>query len=96
MACMAVDRGRVSMITFFTYSLLIYICSTAKSNSDNITLSVVVLRHIYTTSEISVRASESELGRNQNKWIDVSCLHWSESVSETFVSDVRVRARRYM
>ena len=50
----------------------------------------------YTASEISVWASESELGRNQNKWIDVSCLHWSESVSETFTSDVRVWARRYM
>ena len=54
------------------------------------------LRRIYTTSEISVRASESELGRNRNNWIDVSCLHWSESVSETFASDVRVRARRYV
>ena len=49
-----------------------------------------------TTSEISVRASESELGRNQNKWIDVSCLHWSKSMSEIFVLDVRVRARPYM
>ena len=47
-------------------------------------------------SGISVRASKSELGRNQNKWIDVSCLHWSQSVSEIFVSDVYVRARRYM
>ena len=56
----------------------------------------MALRRIYTTSDISVQASESELGRNQNKWIDVSCLHWSESVSETFVSDVRIRARRYM
>ena len=54
------------------------------------------LRHIYTTSEISVRASESELGRNWNNWIDVSCLHWSKSVSETFASDLRIRARRYM
>ena len=54
------------------------------------------LRRIYPTSEISVRASESQLGRNQNKWIDVSCLHWSQSESEIFVSDVRVRARRYM
>ena len=55
-------------------------------------------RRIYTTSEISVRAFESELGCNQNKWIDVLCLHWSESVSESFVSDVRVqsRARHYM
>ena len=33
-------------------------------------------RPIYTTSQISVRASESELGRNRNKWTDVSCLHW--------------------
>ena len=56
----------------------------------------MALRRIHTSSEISVQASQSELGRNQNKWIDVSCLHWSESVSETFVSDVRVRARRYM
>ena len=56
----------------------------------------LILRRIYTTSEISVRASESELGRYQNKWIDVSCLHWSESVSEIFVSNVRVRARRYV
>ena len=47
-------------------------------------------RRIYTTSEISVRASDSELGRNQTKWIDVSCFHWSESESEIFVSDVRV------
>ena len=54
------------------------------------------LRRIYTTSEISVRASESELGPNQNKWIEVSSLHWSESVSEIFVSDVCVLARRYM
>ena len=50
--------------------------------------------HIYTTSKISVWASESQLGRNQNKWIDVLCLHWSESVSEIFVADVRTR--RYM
>ena len=56
----------------------------------------IVLRHIYTTSEISLWASESELRRNQNKWIDVSCLYWFESVSEIFVSDVRVRARHYM
>ena len=55
-----------------------------------------VLRHIYTTSEVSVRASESELGHNQNKWIDVSCLHSCKSMSEIFVSDVRVRDRRYM
>ena len=53
-------------------------------------------RRMHTTSEISVRASESELGRNQNGWIDVSCLHWSQSLFEIFVSDVRVRARRYM
>ena len=55
-----------------------------------------LLRRIYTTSEISVRASESKLRRNQNKWINVSCLHWSESESETFVSDVRVWTRPYM
>ena len=35
----------------------------------------IALRRIYTISEISVRASKSELGCNQNKWIDVSCLH---------------------
>ena len=29
------------------------------------------LRRIYITSKISVWASESKLGRNQNKWIDV-------------------------
>ena len=57
---------------------------------------VCCLRGIYTVSEISVRASKSELGRNQNKWIDVLCLHWSKSVSKIFVSDVRVRDRRYM
>ena len=28
--------------------------------------------------------------------IDVSCLHWSKSKSNIFVSDVCVRARRYM
>ena len=54
-----------------------------------------VLRRIYTTSEISVRASESNLGRNQDKWIDVLRLHWSESMSETFALDVRVWDRRY-
>ena len=54
------------------------------------------LRRIYTTSEISVRASKSNLGRIQNKWIDVLYLHWSKSVSEIFVSDVCVRARLYM
>ena len=54
------------------------------------------LGRINTTSDISVRATGSKIGRNQNKWLDVSCLHWSESVSEIFVSDVRVRARRYM
>ena len=40
----------------------------------------------YIASEISVRASESELRCNQNKWINVSCLHWSESVT-LFVRD---------
>ena len=30
--------------------------------------------------------SESEFEHNQNKWIDVSCLHWTQSVSEIFVS----------
>ena len=29
------------------------------------------LRHIYATSKILVRASESKLGHNQNSWIDV-------------------------
>ena len=48
-------------------------------------LGLNVLRPIYTTSEISVWASESELGRNQNKWINVLCLHWSESASKIFV-----------
>ena len=58
-------------------------------NIDNATENTIIdLRCIYTTSEISVRASESELGRNQNKWIDVSCLHWSESVSETSESEL--------
>ena len=46
------------------------------------------LRHIYTTSDISVWASESKVRHNQYKWIDVSCLHWSEPVSDIFVSDI--------
>ena len=57
---------------------------------DTCAILVFALRGIYTTSKISVRESESELGRNQNKWIDFSCLHWSESMSEIFV------ARRYV
>ena len=51
------------------------------------------LTRIYTTSEISVPVSEPELGRNQNNWIDVLCLLWSESMSEVIGLDVRVRAR---
>ena len=54
------------------------------------------LRRIYTASEISFWASKSKLGRNQNMWIDVSCLHWSKSMPEIFVSNVRVQAHRYM
>ena len=57
-------------------------------------LMVPVQRYICTISKISVRASKSELRHNLNKWIDVSCLHWSESVSKIFVSGVRVQARR--
>ena len=37
---------------------------------------------------ISVWASESKVRHNQYKWIDVSCLHWSEPVSDIFVSDI--------
>ena len=51
---------------------------------------------IYTTSEILVCASKSELGCNQNNWIDVSSLHWPESMSEILVLDICVRACPYM
>ena len=63
---------------------------------SQINLGCTLWRRIYTTSEISASASESGLGHNQNKWIDVSCLHWSESMSEIFVSDVCVWAPHYM